>query len=273
VSNGLGSDAFCILWDGKQLHGLNAQRPAPKAWTPEYFQQQIRPGSKNPPKRGIDSVTVPGAVASWMALSERYGKLPFADLLEPAIEIAERGYLMPIVVQQKWAAATPELGSLPGFARSLPALGPRARGRRAVPFPAAARALKLIAETKGEAFYRGEIAEALARFSEGQGGSHAGGPRLLQARMGEADRAGLPRLHAARDPAQRPGHRRADRAGHPGKFDLASHAVDGIDSQHLQIEAMKLAFADVYRYVRRPASHGGDARADARRRLPGQPRA
>ena len=55
--------------------------------------------------RGWDSVTVPGAVAAWVALSERFGKLPFADLLAPAIEIAERGYAVPVVVQQKWAAA------------------------------------------------------------------------------------------------------------------------------------------------------------------------
>src|SRR5215203_3722903 len=114
VSNGLGSDAFCILWDGKKLHGLNASGPAPAAWTPEYFRKKYGADAKTPPKRGIDSVTVPGAVASWVALSERFGKLPFADLLEPAIEIAERGYLVPVVVQQKWADATPELGKLPG---------------------------------------------------------------------------------------------------------------------------------------------------------------
>ncbi|HYF41738.1 MAG TPA: gamma-glutamyltransferase, partial [Ramlibacter sp.] len=106
VSNGLGSDAFAILWDGRQLQGLNASGPAPAAWTPEYFRRKYGE-AKAPPKRGVDSVSVPGAVGGWVALSERYGKLPFADLLEPAIEIAERGYLLPVVVQQKWAAATP----------------------------------------------------------------------------------------------------------------------------------------------------------------------
>ncbi|MEQ1659562.1 MAG: gamma-glutamyltransferase, partial [Hylemonella sp.] len=88
VSNGLGSDAFAILWDGKELHGLNASGRAPQGWTPEYFKRKYGDGAKTPPKRGIDSVTVPGAVAGWVALSERFGKLPFADLLEPAIEIA-----------------------------------------------------------------------------------------------------------------------------------------------------------------------------------------
>ena len=135
VSNGLGSDAFAILWDGKELHGLNASGRAPAAWTPDYFKRKYGADAKTPPKRGIDSVTVPGAVAGWVALSERFGKLPFADLMEPAIEIAERGYLLPIVVQQKWAAATPELGKLPGFAAGLPAVGQGAQGRRAVPVP------------------------------------------------------------------------------------------------------------------------------------------
>jgi gamma-glutamyltranspeptidase/glutathione hydrolase len=83
VSNGLGSDAFCILWDGKKLHGLNASGPAPQAWTPEYFHNKYGHDAVNPPKRGWDSVTVPGAVGAWAAMSEKFGKLPFADLMLP----------------------------------------------------------------------------------------------------------------------------------------------------------------------------------------------
>ena len=96
-SNGLGSDMFCILWDGEKLHGLNASGPAPAAWTPEYFRRKYGADAMQPPKRGWDSVSVPGAVAGWVALSERFGKLPFADLLAPAIETGERGYAVPIV--------------------------------------------------------------------------------------------------------------------------------------------------------------------------------
>ena len=115
VSNGLGSDAFCILWDGKALHGLNASGRAPAAWTTSYFRARYGADAKTPPKRGWDAVTVPGAVAGWVALSERFGKLPFGDLMQPAIEIAERGYAVPVVVQQKWAAAAGELAGQPGF--------------------------------------------------------------------------------------------------------------------------------------------------------------
>jgi gamma-glutamyltranspeptidase/glutathione hydrolase len=137
VSNGLGSDAFCILWDGQQLHGLNASGPAPMAWTPDYFRGKYGAEALTPPKRGLDSVTVPGAVAGWVALSERFGRLPFADLMQPAIELAERGYAVPVVVQQKWAAATPELQSLPGFrprrGACAPSPKPRAKPSTAAP--------------------------------------------------------------------------------------------------------------------------------------------
>jgi gamma-glutamyltranspeptidase / glutathione hydrolase len=117
-SNGLGSDAFCILWDGQQLHGLNASGRAPAAWTPGYFKGKYGEGATTLPLRGWDTVTVPGAVASWAALSERFGKLPFADLMAPAVEVAERGYAVPTIVQQKWilAATVAELVSQPGFA-------------------------------------------------------------------------------------------------------------------------------------------------------------
>jgi gamma-glutamyltranspeptidase/glutathione hydrolase len=163
VSNGLGSDAFCILWDGQALHGLNASGRAPAAWTPDYFHRRYGTGARTPPKRGMDAVTVPGAVSAWVALSERFGRLPFADLMAPAAEIAERGYAVPVVVQRKWAAAVAELQGQPGFAGSFlpngraPQVGERFR------FPAAARALRAIGDTRGAAFYQGEIAQAIAR--------------------------------------------------------------------------------------------------------------
>src|SRR5216110_224225 len=148
VSNGLGSDAFCILWDGTQLHGLNASGQAPAAWTPEYFKARYGADAKAPPKRGWDSVTVPGAVASWVALSERFGKLPFADLLAPAIETAERGYAVPVVVQEKWVAAAPLLGSLPGWAEAFLPKGRPPEVAERFSFAAAGRTLRAIAETR-----------------------------------------------------------------------------------------------------------------------------
>ena len=250
VSNGLGSDAFCILWDGQQLHGLNASGRAPQGWTPAYFQGKYGAGTRTPPKRGMDAVTVPGAVASWVALSERFGKLPFADLMAPAIDMAERGYLVPPVVQQKWAAGAPELASLPGFAESFLPRGRVPQVGELFQFKAAARALRAIALSKGEAFYRGEIAEALVRFSTANGGCLS--LQDLAACQPEwvtplaKDYRGYT-LHEI--PPNGQGIAAQMALGILSNFDVASLRVDSADFQHLQIEAMKLAFADVYRYV------------------------
>ena len=81
VSNGLGSDAFCILWDGQALHGLNASGRAPRAWTPEYFKRKYGADAIAPPVRGWDSATVPGAVAGWVAMSQRFGHFFFKKKL------------------------------------------------------------------------------------------------------------------------------------------------------------------------------------------------
>ena len=142
VSNGLGSDSFCILWDGKELHGLNASGCAPASWTADYFKRKYGDNASAPPKRGLDSVTVPGAVSSWVALSERFGKLPFADLMAPAIDIAERGYLLPPIIQQKWAAPVDELQSLPGFAQAFLPKGRAPNVGELFQFKAAAKALR-----------------------------------------------------------------------------------------------------------------------------------
>ena len=190
-----------------------------------------------------------------MALSERFGKLPFADLLEPAIEIAERGYLMPVVVQQKWAAATPELQSQPGFAQSFLPWGRAPQVGELFQFKSAARGLRAIAETKGQALYGGEIAEAIEKFAAQNGGSITA--RDLAAYQPEwvtpiAQNYRGYTLHEI--PPNGQGIAALIALGILSNFDLASLPVDGVASQHLQIEAMKLAFADVYRYVADPRS-------------------
>ncbi len=253
VSCGLGSDAFAMVWDGRALHGLNASGTAPATWTPEYFYRKYGPDSKAPPKRGVDSVTVPGAVAGWVALSQRFGKLPFADLLEPAIEVAERGHLVSVVVQQKWAAATPELQSQPGFAQSFMPWGRAPEVGELFQFKNAARGLKAIAATQGQALYGGEIAQAIERFAKEHGGSITAQdlanyqPEWVQPIA--QDYRGYT-LHEI--PPNGQGIAALIALGILSHFDMARHALDGADAQHLQIEAMKLAFADVYRYVADP---------------------
>jgi gamma-glutamyltranspeptidase / glutathione hydrolase len=254
VSNGLGSDSFCIIWDGKELHGLNASGCAPKAWTPEYFKRKY-PGTATPPKRGMDTVTVPGAVASWAALSERFGRLAFAELMQPAIDIAERGYLLTPVVQQKWEAATPELQSLPGFANAFLPWGRAPQVGELFQFKAAAKGLRAIAATKGRALYGGEIAAAIVKFSQANGGSHALEDFENYRPEWVKPLAKNYRGHTLHEiPPNGQGIAALIAVGILDKFDVASMPVDSADSQHLQIEAMKLAFADVYKYVAEPSS-------------------
>ncbi len=255
TGNGLGSDAFCILWDGHKLHGLNGSGCAPQAWTPEYFRSRYGVGACTPPQRGMDSVTVPGAVGSWVALSERFGRLPFADLMAPAIETAERGYLIPPVVRGKWAAATPLLRSQPGFAHAFLPWGRAPQVGELFRFAAAARALKAIAATRGEAFYRGEIAGAIERFSTANGGSLKAGdlanwkPEWVE--LVARDYRGYT-VHEIGPNGQ--GIAALIALGILEEFDIAALPLDSTASQHLQIEAIKLAFADLYRYVAEPSS-------------------
>jgi gamma-glutamyltranspeptidase/glutathione hydrolase len=255
VSNGLGSDAFGLLWDGKTLHGLNASGRAPQAWTPEYFKRKYGADAKTPPVRGWDSVTVPGAVAGWVTMSERFGKLPFAQLLEPAIDIAERGYAVPVVVQQKWAAAVPLLQDQPGYREAFMPRGRAPNVGELFKLPDAARTLRLIAQSKGAAYYGGEIAEAAALHARAHGGAisvedfAAYQPEWVTP-IG-LDYAGHT-LHEI--PPNGQGISALMALGILRSFDIGSMPVDSAESQHLQIEAMKLAFADVYRFVAEPAS-------------------
>jgi len=110
-SNGLGSDLFAIVWDGAALCGLNASGRAPAAWTPARFA-----GLAAMPRTGWDTITVPGAVSGWVALSRRFGKLPFADLFAAAIRYAAEGYAVSPVIAEKWSKAVPVLGQVEGFA-------------------------------------------------------------------------------------------------------------------------------------------------------------
>src|SRR5215475_16164574 len=140
TGNGIGSDAFAIIWDGGKLHGLNASGRSPVAWTPERFK-----GRTAMPATGWDSVTVPGAVSAWVALSERFGKLPFADLFEPAVRYASDGYLVSPTIARLWATQVPNLKDVPGFAEHFLPHGRAPQPGERFLAPAHAKALKRIA--------------------------------------------------------------------------------------------------------------------------------
>ncbi|MCR4425924.1 MAG: gamma-glutamyltransferase family protein [Firmicutes bacterium] len=166
TSNGLGGDAFALVWDG-QLYGLNASGRAPMSLSAEGLRSE---GYASIPTEGWLPVTVPGAVSAWSALSRRFGTMPLSEVLRPAVEYAERGAPVPPVIAGHWRAAEKRFGTLPDFARAfLP------HGRAPAPgeiFSCAdlARSLRLIGETGGEAFYRGALADAVASHAERTGG-------------------------------------------------------------------------------------------------------
>jgi gamma-glutamyltranspeptidase/glutathione hydrolase len=245
VSNGIGSDAYAIVWDGKRLHGLNASGRSPEAWTLDYFK-----GRSAMPVRGWDTVTVPGCVSAWTELHARWGRLPFKRLFERAIEYGREGFLVSPTIAGQWAKQVPELKEQPGFAKYfLPDGSPPNAGQRFV-FKDHAKVLERIAATKGKAFYKGEYAERLEAAASKQGGALRASDMAANkpdwVKLLEMTYRGYT-LHEI--PPNGQGIVALIALGILEHFDLRSHAVDGPDSLHLQIEAMKLAFADARRYV------------------------
>jgi gamma-glutamyltranspeptidase / glutathione hydrolase len=250
VSNGIGSDAFCILWDGKKLHGLNASGRSPAAWSLDRFK-----GQPTMPQRGWESVTVPGAVMAWRDMSEKFGKLPFADLFEPAIKYAAEGYMVTPTIARQWAAGAAELHSQPGFADAFMPRGRAPEPGEKFSFPAQAKTLQRIAETKGEAFYQGDLGEKIAAFAK-QHGAVLTLEDLAAHKNDWVEPIGIDyrgyTLHEI--PPNGQGIAALIGLGILENFDVAALPVDSADSLHLGIEAMKLAFADVYEYVSDPAT-------------------
>ncbi len=245
ISNGIGSDLFAIVWDGRSLAGLNASGRSPAAWTPEYFA-----GQKSMPVRGWNSVSVPGCVAAWAELSERYGQLPFEQLFEPAIGYAYNGYLVSPFVAQRWAQQVPELKNQPGFAQAfLPDGRAPHEGERFV-FRDAAATLELIAETRGKGFYEGELAERLEAHSAACDGAMTRADLAAHANDWVGTITQDYRGYTVHEiPPNTQGIVCLMALGMLEHFDVAQLPVDSADSVHLQIEAVKLAFADARAYV------------------------
>ncbi|MGE5592955.1 MAG: gamma-glutamyltransferase family protein [Betaproteobacteria bacterium] len=251
TSNGIGGDAFAIVWDGKRLHGLNASGRCPKALDVQVFE---RLSLDRVPTTGWLPVTTPGAVSAWVELARRFGTIPLSQLLAPAAQYAEDGHPVPPVIAGYWKAAERRLGEFEEFRRAfLPA------GRAPLPgevfrLPEQAWTLRLIGDTNGEAFYRGEIAERIARYAEATGGylsyddlaSHQ--PRWVDP---------ICVTYRGYDIWEIPPNGQGIVAlialGILEGFDMASLGRASAGELHLVIEGLKLAFADAYSFVADPA--------------------
>jgi len=245
VSNGIGSDAYALVWDGKRLHGLNASGRSPAAWSLDYFK-----GRSAMPVRGWDSVSVPGCVQAWVDLHAKFGRLPFKKLFEKAVQYGREGFLVSPTIAGQWAAQTPELKVQPGFAEAFLPGGRPPRAGEIFKFRKHASVLEEIASSKGKAFYRGNLAEKIEAHAKKHGGALRAGDMAANrpdwVKPLAMDYRGYT-LHEI--PPNGQGIVALMALGMLEHFDLRSHAVDGADSVHLQIEALKLAFADAWRYV------------------------
>ena len=248
VMNGIGGDMFAMVWDGTTLHGLNSTGCAPAGWTRERIA-----GRERMPATGWDSVTVPGQVAGWKALSERFGKLPFARLFEPAVDYARHGFAVSPQIARQWASQAPLLKEQPGFAEAFAPGGHTPRTGDAWRFPEQAATLERIAETGGEAFYRGALAEAMAAHARATGGSltleDLAAHRADWVTPLAQDYHGMT-LHEI--PPSGQGIAAQIALGMLQHVDLGP--LDGARFYHLQIEAVKLAFADLHAHVSDPVS-------------------
>jgi gamma-glutamyltranspeptidase/glutathione hydrolase len=253
TSNGIGSDAFAIVWDGSKLHGLNGSGRAPGTHTPELFAQQ---GLDRVPARGWLPVTVPGAPATWRDLHKRFGKLPFATLFEPAIAYAEGGYPVGPVTANGWANTAriyAEQNIGPEFAGWFSTFAPDGNGPRPGEIrrlPDHARTLRLLAESNCDDFYRGETAQEIADFAAATNGyltkedlsAHSS---TWVEPIGTSYRG----YEVWEIPPNGQGIAALTALNILEGIDLGRSPRESVESYHLQIEAMKLGFADAIAYV------------------------
>lgn len=253
TSNGIGSDAFALVWDGK-LHGLNGSGRSPERLTLDHLA-----GLDQIPTYGWLSVTVPGAVSTWQALWQRWGRLPFEQLFAPAIHYAEAGYPVSPETALAWKLAEQLYLPLhqPEFQAFKQTFFPGDRAPRAGEIwrsQAHADTLRAIAQSGGDSFYKGELAAKIADFATATGGLLT--QTDLSAHQAEwvdpiaTDYRGLTVWEI---PPNGQGIATLMALNILEGFDLARYPREAAESYHWQIEAMKLAFADAHRHVADPA--------------------
>jgi gamma-glutamyltranspeptidase / glutathione hydrolase len=248
MMNGIGGDLFALYWDAKtgKLYGLNASGWAPHGLTIGHLKAK---GATSMPQSGIDTVTVPGAVAGWNTLHERFGRLPWKDIFQPAIFYADEGYPVPELIHGFWEDSVEDLLRDPESRRVFlrndkpPALGEIFQDHEL------AKALRLIAQEGPNSFYRGEIAQAILRTSQALGGT-----------MSAADLAEFapewvePISVTYRGwtiyelPPNGQGMAALEMLNIMQASAASSEGPLSVPELHKKIEAMKLAYADLYRY-------------------------
>ena len=248
MMNGMGGDLFLIYWDAKsgKLYGLNSSGWAPKQLTIEFLAQH---GITTMPYDGIHSVTVPGAVEGWSKAHQRFGRLPWKDLFEPAIYYAEHGYAVPELIHDFWVEDEAKMQKteearrvfLPGG--KAPELGARFTN------PNVAKTLRLVAEQGRDAFYKGPIAQAIVQTSSAFGGTmQLDDLGEFSAEWVEPISTDYRGWKVYELPPNGQGMAALMMLNIMSNFQPDATGPQGTVELHKKIEAMKLAYADLYRY-------------------------
>jgi gamma-glutamyltranspeptidase/glutathione hydrolase len=252
LSDGIGGDLFAMYWDAKtgKLTGINASGWAPKALTIEYLQAK---GISKMPQQGVQSVTVPGCVNGWEKLHAKFGKLPWQELFQPAIYYAENGFPVTEWIAGGWGRSTATLEADENGRRVfLPHGKPPAVGDM-FHNPELGRALELIADDGAAAFYRGPIAKAILRTSDKNGGTMAAADLSeFESEWVEPISTDYRGWKVYELPPNGQGMATLAMLNMMERFPLASYGPLSAEAFHIKIEAQKLAYADLQRYLADP---------------------
>ncbi|HEY7392903.1 MAG TPA: gamma-glutamyltransferase [Bryobacteraceae bacterium] len=249
MSCGIGGDLFGIYQDGKtgQLTGLNSSGFAGRAMSIEALKAL---GYDSMPQSGIQSVTVPGCVEGWSKLHQRFGKLPWSDLFQPAIYYAEHGFPVTEIIHEAWRLAANRLTEnkavyLPHS--EVPQVGEVFRD------PQYGAALRLIANDGPAAFYKGPITNAILKTSGRLGGKLAAADFAdFQAEWVQPVSTEYHGWRVYELPPNTQGIAALEMLNIFSQFPLHDYEPRGVEELHVQIEAQKLAYADMHRYVADP---------------------
>src|SRR5262245_4687370 len=247
--NGIGGDLFAIVYDAKTdtLHGLNAGGWSPASLTLAFLKSH---GIDAMPATGIHSVTVPGAVAGWDAMRARLGRLPMADLLAPAMFYAERGFPVTDIIAARWHAWTPKLLADRRAAATYLPNGRAPRAGHVFTNHALAATLGRIAEYGRAGFYEGPTADAILSLSHEHGGAMtANDLSAFEPEWVEPIATTYRGWSVYELPPNTQGIAALMMLNVMEQFPLGSYGFHDVRSLHVMIEAKKLAYADMLRYV------------------------
>jgi len=251
-SDGIGGDLFAMYWDAKtgKLTGINASGWAPKALNIEYLRAK---GISTMPQEGIQSVTVPGCVDGWEKLHAKFGKVPWRDLLQPAIYYAENGFPVTEMIAGAWERATTTLEMDDNGRRIFMPDGRAPAVGQVFHNPELGQALELIASGGATAFYRGPIAKAILRTSDKRGGAMAAADLSeFSSEWVEPISTDYRGWKVYELPPNGQGMATLEMLNMMERFPLGSYGPLSADAFHLKMEAQKLAYADLQRYLADP---------------------